>query len=401
MVLSGSRFTPSSALVIFWDIGLRNCLVTCSFVTEDAQGGTQGYEPFQQGEMPTVPTPENPTPENPTPASDAYATQAVDPHLSHSGDLYAAHQSEPYPAQPPGDYSGLPSGAYPIQPSPIQPSPVAFPASGVPAANFPISGLPASVSGGPIPVSGAGIPAGPYDFGSPSAFGGRRIEPSVRPERNRLVIGLLVGLAVGLVLFGGGGFFAGHATRTAHAPASAPTSASAAPSPSSSLAVFEQSQLTLNQPHFANSGLVSIAAGWLPYLSNCGRSGEPGGPALNAGEKTRVRCTLDGMSAIFVEYASVAARDKARVQTLGQNVDARALTPGVGVAAQRPAPSARTTGNYVEYAYRLTEGRVARTVAGLWWDDTQTPVAGYLLAYWKESIGETWEPMRDLWSRYA
>jgi hypothetical protein len=37
----------------------------------------------------------------------------------------------------------------------------------------------------------------------------------------------------------------------------------------------------------------------------------------------------------------------------------------------------------------------------MWWDDARTPVAGYLLAYWKEGLGEKWEPMRDLWSRYA
>ena len=63
--------------------------------------------------------------------------------------------------------------------------------------------------------------------------------------------------------------------------------------------------------------------------------------------------------------------------------------------------AARTEGNYVEYAYRLTERGTTRTVSGLWWDDAQAPVAGYLLAYWKDGVGESWAPMRDLWSRYA
>jgi hypothetical protein len=108
------------------------------------------------------------------------------------------------------------------------------------------------------------------------------------------------------------------------------------------------------------------------------------------------------MSAIFVEYDSIAQRDKAREGVLGQNADARTLTPGAGPAvADRRAPSGRTAGNYVEYAYKLTEGGRSRVVSGIWWDDAQTPIAGYLLAFWKEGVGERWEPMRDLWSRYA
>jgi hypothetical protein len=82
-------------------------------------------------------------------------------------------------------------------------------------------------------------------------------------------------------------------------------------------------------------------------------------------------------------------------------VDTEALAPGAAEPAERKAPSARTEGNYVEYAYRLTERGTTRTVSGLWWDDAQTPVAGYLLAYWKDGVGESWAPMRDLWSRYA
>jgi hypothetical protein len=165
--------------------------------------------------------------------------------------------------------------------------------------------------------------------------------------------------------------------------------------------LFEQSQVAINEPDFANTGLTTLAQGWLPYLSSCSRSGERNGPNLNEGEKVRVRCTLDGMSAIFVEYKSIADRDKARVRNLGENVDARSLTPGAGPAVEKTTPSGRVTGNYVEYAYKLTEGGNTRIVSGIWWDDAQTPIAGYLLAFWKEGLGERWEPMRDLWSRYA
>ncbi|SNY15083.1 hypothetical protein [Paractinoplanes atraurantiacus] len=231
----------------------------------------------------------------------------------------------------------------------------------------------------------------PYGFDAPP---GRRIEPTPPPNRGRFLLGLLAGLIAGLLLFGAGGFFAGRAT----APEQAAPTPEAAPT---SLGVFEQSQASLNAPDFAGTGLVTLSEGWLPYLSTCGRSGTPGGPKLSPGEKVRVRCTLDGMSAIFVEYDSVAERDKARVKAMGQAVDARTLTPGVGPATEGPTPSGRTTGNYVEYAYRLTEGGTTRTVSGLWWDDSAKPVAGFLLAYWKEGLGEKWEPMRDLWSRYA
>ncbi|MCM4083641.1 hypothetical protein [Paractinoplanes hotanensis] len=276
------------------------------------------------------------------------------------------------------------------------------------------SGAPHPTSGNPYPggqsypTSGSGY--GPFQ-GTPDPFGekqegwtdtpygfaappGRRIEPSPPPQRSRLMVGLLAGLVAGLLLFGAGGYFAGRVT----APEAAGPSV---PAPSGALGVFERNQVAVNQPDFAGTGLTTLAEGWLPYLSTCSRSGSPGGPKLNDGEKVRVRCTLDGMSAIFVAYESVAERDKARVKVLGQAVDARTLTPGVAPATERATPSGRTTGNYLEYAYRLTEGGTTRTVSGMWWDDARTPVAGNLLAYWKEGLGEKWEPMRDLWSRYA
>ena len=86
---------------------------------------------------------------------------------------------------------------------------------------------------------------------------------------------------------------------------------------------------------------------------------------------------------------------------LGQNVDARTLTPGVAAATDRATPSGRTTGNYVEYAYKVTESDGVRTVSGIRWDEAEAPVGAYLLAYWTDGIGADWAPMRDLWGRYA
>ncbi|MFF5081032.1 hypothetical protein ACFY36_28615 [Actinoplanes sp. NPDC000266] len=279
-------------------------------------------------------------------------------------------------------YPGVPSGP----PYPANPSGPPYPAN--PAS-------PGGASYGPFHGDPYQAPAesNPYGFSSPP---GRRIEPTPPPDRGRFFLGLLAGLIAGLLLFGAGGFFAGRATAPEQPQAQAPQ-----PAPTAGLGVFEQSQAALNAPDFAGTGLVTLSEGWLPFLSTCGRSGTPGGPKLSPGEKVRVRCTLDGMSAIFVEYNDVAERDKARVKAMGQAVDARTLTPGVGPATEGPTPSGRTTGNYVEYAYRLTEGGTTRTVSGVWWDDARAPVAGFLLAYWKEGVGEKWEPMRDLWSRYA
>ena len=286
-------------------------------------------------------------------------------------------------------YGPFSEGSEPTAPIPAQPA-RAQPAGAQPAgADQEVVPAPGVPSYGPF--HGTTPLADSPDFTSPPPFAGRRIEPSPPPDRSRLIIGLVAGLVAGLLVFGVGGFFAGRVT------APQPT----AGTPAAELGVFERSQAALNRPHFAGTGLVVISQGWLPYLSTCSRSGEPGGPALNRGEKARVRCTLDGMSAIFVEYQSIVDRDRARAKTVSQNADARTLTPGVGAATRRATPSGRTDGNYVEYAYKLTEGGVTRTVAAIWWDDAQAPVAGYLLAYWKEGLGESWDPVRDLWARYA
>ncbi|MEV4643042.1 hypothetical protein AB0J80_37455 [Actinoplanes sp. NPDC049548] len=254
------------------------------------------------------------------------------------------------------------------------------------------------------PTSGAGGTSDPYLAETPDRFGfevspsygsGPRIEPTPKQPRGRFLFPALAGLVAGLLIFGTGGWFLGRSG--AHDdPAPTPTVAAPSPTPSASQGVYEQNQIAINQPKFAGS-LGSVAEGWLPHLSGCSRSGEKSGPKLNRGEKVRVRCEMDAMSVIFVEYATTADRDKARVATLGQNVDARTLTPGVGAAAERATPSGRTNGNYVEYAYKVS----GRTVAGIWWDDNATPVAAYLLAFWKEGTGEKWEPMRDVWARYA
>ncbi|MGA5305096.1 hypothetical protein ACPCHT_34675 [Nucisporomicrobium flavum] len=245
------------------------------------------------------------------------------------------------------------------------------------------------------PVDPYASDAGRFGFEVAPSYSGPRIEPTPKQPKSRFIIPALAGLVAGLLIFGTAGWFAGRATAPEPSPTGT-TVAGPAPSSSASLGVYEQNQVAINEPKFTGS-LGTVAQGWLPHLSGCIGNGDKGGPKLGKSEKARVRCEMDAMSVIFVEYASTADRDKARVTTLGQNVDARTLTPGVGAAVERATPSGRTNGNYVEYAYKVS----GRTVAGIWWDDAATPVAAYLLAYWKEGAGEKWDPMRDVWARYA
>ena len=342
----------------------------------NAQIPTSGT-PYPGAPGPTTgtpyPTAQNPTIGAPYPTAQHPASAAPYSNAPHPT------TGTPYPGAP-GPTSGTP---YPGTPSaPPYPTSGASPSYGFDYAPDPTSAQPYG------PFHGTSETPSPYGLGAPT---GRRIEPSPKPPRSRLLLGVLAGLVAGLILFGAGGFFAGRATAPDGDPQGTPTQ----------LGVFEQSQAAINQQDFAGTGLTTLSQGWLPHLSTCSRSGTPGGPKLNDGEKARVRCTLDGMSAIFVEYDSPADRDEARVKALERAVEARTLTPGVAPMTERVSPSGRTTGNYLEYAYRLTESGTTRTISGIWWDDAQAPVAGYLLAYWDEAVGGKWEPMRDLWSRYA
>lgn len=111
---------------------------------------------------------------------------------------------------------------------------------------------------------------------------GPRIEPSPPPNRRRLFLGLLAGLAAGLIMFGTGGFILGRVTGS---PDSTPhRNGAPAPSATGALPIYEQSQVAINQPKFTGS-VAALAQGWSPYLSGCSRSGQNGGPSPNTGER--------------------------------------------------------------------------------------------------------------------
>jgi hypothetical protein len=107
------------------------------------------------------------------------------------------------------------------------------------------------------------------------------------------------------------------------------------------------------------------------------------------------------MSVIFVEHRDVASRDKARVKVLGENVDARTLTPNVRAAVERPAREGARPATTSSAATRSSSRAApARSAVSGGMMLRRRPGA-YLLAYRTEGVGESWAPMRDLWSRYV
>lgn len=220
-----------------------------------------------------------------------------------------------------------------------------------------------------------------------------RIAPTPPPDRRKPVLAVLVGVLIGLVVFGTTGFVIGAAT--ADSPKAAPPP-SPTPASTPTLSVFEKRQSEINRPKL--TGILSgFGALWLPHMAGCQANSEPSGPKLNEGEDIRVFCTTGPVSVYFVQYKSASERDKARARRIAENVDARDLTAGAAAPSQKTSPSGRVQGDYIEFAYKASD----RVVTGVYWDDTDTPVAAYMLAYWTDGLGESWEPLRDLYSRYA
>ncbi|MBT8225684.1 MAG: hypothetical protein HKP61_11105 [Dactylosporangium sp.] len=201
-----------------------------------------------------------------------------------------------------------------------------------------------------------------------------------------MILGILIGLIVGLVLFGGAGFAIARVTDR-------PIDAGPAPSASASASLYERSQLALSRTKVTGN-LIAFSETWLPYVSGCSRDGDPNGPKLNSGEVSRVACERGAVRVTFVEYRSISDRDKMRTRVLGQNVDARALAPGVANPTEgREEPR----GYYIEYAYKTSSETSNRVYVGIWWDSINDPVAGYILTSWEEGLDSHWEPLRDLW----
>jgi hypothetical protein len=115
-----------------------------------------------------------------------------------------------------------------------------------------------------------------------------------------------------------------------------------------------------DQPAEVHRPLAPIAQGWLPQLSGCSRSGEPRRPGPEQAGR-RPGSAADGR-----DERDLRGVRHHRRPGQGSGGDARAERrcahphPWRRGPAERAAPSGRTTGNYVEYAYQAP----SRTVSG-------------------------------------
>ena len=378
------------------------------------------------------------------------------PPVQAPGHPEPAHQRPPVYGQPP--VSGQPVSPRPVSSPPVSGQPQfgqpvsgqplssqvgsGHPVSSPPASLQPVSGQPVSgqpVSGQPVsgqPVSGPGsdphagevtVRQAAVTTDSPGAGqwpptqrspaqqstaqqrmpwtdppaqeeGGAwqpRITPSP-PRKPRLWLGLLIGVLVGLLVFGTAGFFVGRKTAE---PEAQPTTTTPTQQTTGEMGAYQAGQLELNRTKFSGD-LATIAEPWLAWMGGCSNSGDQFGPKLDPGEQTRVFCELNNLSVFFVQYKTIADRDTKRAAREKQNIDAQNLTQGAVAPSQKSTTSGKTTGNYIEYAYRNGTGNEARTTGGIWWEMDKAPVAAFIEVYWTD-VGEKWEALRDVWQRYS
>src|SRR5205823_4382644 len=134
-----------------------------------------------------------------------------------------------------------------------------------------------------------------------------RILPTPRPQRSRLIPGLLIGVLAGLLLFAPAGYL--FRAVTVHPKAGPAPATTASPvETTGTMSAFERNQLTLNQGKVTGD-LATFAKSWLPYVSGCTSSTDPNGPKLGDGESTRVQCRYGAVTVYFVQFSSTGTRD--------------------------------------------------------------------------------------------
>jgi hypothetical protein len=158
---------------------------------------------------------------------------------------------------------------------------------------------------------------------------------------------------------------------------------------------------TESAPFVVTGALAGFLRPWISHVQGCLSAAQRGGPSLGRGETQRVTCAINGITVHFVSYHSIVDRDYARALVASRNTEAQDLTSGVMRPEYLRTPSGRSTGAYIEYAYRTVVAQSSQIVAGLWWDDAARPLAGYMLADWTVELGGRWDPLRDVWQRLA
>ncbi|WP_203928147.1 hypothetical protein [Virgisporangium ochraceum] len=349
--------------------------------------------------VPASPAPVHAPPPHPVPAR-AMPVHAVPAHAvpAHAVPAHAvpAH-AVPAHAVP---ARTMPAHTVPAHPVPAHVVPVrAMPVHAMPARTGPAHPVPAH----PVPAHARSAPAGPARVVVPTSITRSQVpagsghpglyqtggHPTVPPARRgvdepyargRPPIGvLLLGLLIGLLVFGSTGYLVGSTAGGSTVDGSGET------------------QEEANRRRIGPV-LAPLAEGWVPWLGACLSNREAGGPAPYPGELSRVACAVDTtVDVFFVRFASAADRDAARAVKQSENAASATLAAGAApVVAQRAGTSGRTTGAYIEFANQ----RDGRTYGGIWWEDSGTTGAAYIEKVWTEGDGG-WRPLRDLWQRYT
>jgi hypothetical protein len=322
-------------------------------------------------------------------------------------------ETNPYPA---GPVSGHPVSSQPVSSQPTSGYPVSGqPTSGYPVSGQPVSGYPASgdwsaqsyppavtptwqVSGAPDQSPGVAqtsvSPQSPWT--DPLAVDPNNWQPRIVPTppqpKSKLWIGVLAGFLIGVLLAAPTVYFL---TPGDSDPAPSPTTPTA-PAAAAALGPLEKNQLALNRPRF-HDDLAVLAASWLPFVTNCLAAGEEGGPRIGPDEKEHVLCRYGNIFIHFAWYKTPVDRNNAREDRKRFSTQFQNLAPGLSGAVQKPRTSDPTVGTYIEYALDAHG-----PAAGIWWDATDDKsVAIYLEANWDNSLGKSWDPLRDLWQRHS
>ncbi|GAA0956269.1 hypothetical protein Vau01_033940 [Virgisporangium aurantiacum] len=261
------------------------------------------------------------------------------------------------------------------------PAPLVTPTSIMPASPA-YAANPAAAWRSPVWPAQPQPPAHGHTGGYPIVPAGHDRASEATPRSRPAVGVLLLGLLIGLLVFGSTGYLIGS---TANG-----STVDGAPAGDTGQEAANRSRL--------NPVFVPLADAWMSWLGGCVSSSEAGGPAPQPGEQLRVRCSVNAViNVYFIQFRSAADRDKVRAARATQNTTSAPIAAGAApVAAQRAGTSGRTTGHYVEFAYQ-TGGR---TYGGIYWDDDNTTTGAYIEKLWTDGDGG-WLPLRDTWQRYT
>lgn len=230
----------------------------------------------------------------------------------------------------------------------------------------------------PANAGHTGYPTGGYPI--VHALPAGNVQAPEAAPRSRPPVGvLLLGLLIGLLVFGSTGYLIGSTTN------------------GSTVDDAPAGQEQVNRSRL-NPTFVPLADAWVPWVGGCRSSSEAGGPAPQPGERVRVKCSVNAaIDVYFIQFRSAADRDTVRTARATQNATSARIAAGATpVVAQRAGTSGRTTGHYVEFAYQAD----GRTYGGIYWDDNNTTTGAYIEKLWTDGDGG-WLPLRDTWQRYT